>query len=113
MNHTAALVLELATGDLRAQGIANWIARVYSLETPPVEDVERLIDELRGEHLLLAATEVGESVTANRETVGTHYPPDLPDPGGEQRRASRRDGVVSGFLRRPRDQRPAQRVGER
>ncbi|MEM7352351.1 MAG: PqqD family protein [Acidobacteriota bacterium] len=57
LNHTAALVVELAIGDLESQGIANWIAQVYALEKPPIEDVVQLIDELRKENLLLPATE--------------------------------------------------------
>ncbi len=70
LNHTAALVIELATGDLESHGIANWIARAYALETPPVEDVERLIGELREEHLLLPAPQTAEVVLDDREVVG-------------------------------------------
>ena len=70
LNHTAALVVELATGDLETKGIANWIARVYALEVPPVEDVEQVIGELRKEQLLLPDPAVAEVVTADREAVG-------------------------------------------
>lgn len=62
LNHTAALVFELANGTLDANGIANWIAQVYSLETPPVDDIEVVIKELRSEGLLLDPADMSESV---------------------------------------------------
>ena len=70
LNHTAALVVELATGELESHGIANWIARAYALDTPPVEDVERLIGELREEQLLLPDPEIADTTTAKHEAVG-------------------------------------------
>lgn len=77
LNHTAALVIELATGELEMQGIASWIARAYALEAPPIDDVKQLIDELREENLLLPASGIAkvttpDEVTPERETVGAH-----------------------------------------
>lgn len=53
LNHTAAVVLELSTGRLSVSEIATWISQAYSLGRAPTSDVERLIDELVAEGLLL------------------------------------------------------------
>ncbi|MEM8962537.1 MAG: PqqD family protein [Acidobacteriota bacterium] len=59
LNHTAALVLELATGELSVEGIANWIARVYNLSPAPEADIAQLVDELTREGLLEGALAPG------------------------------------------------------
>lgn len=65
LNHTAALVLELATGELDAHGIADWIGRAYSLDQPPVADIVRLIGELTVEGLLRPDPQAEHPVTAH------------------------------------------------
>ena len=72
LNHTAALVLELANGKLDVQGIAHWIARVYSLEAAPTADVARLIGELTDEGLL-----EGEPESKRDPDGGADRPDDL------------------------------------
>ena len=72
LNHTAALVLELATGKLDVQEIAVWIARAYSLEAAPTADVVRLVGELSGEGLL-----AGESESREDPDGGPDRPDDL------------------------------------
>lgn len=79
LNHTAALVLELATGDHSAEDIASWIARAYALDRPPTADIERLIDDLTAEGLLQdgqalkASTSSAAAKTEN--DPGRPYPP--------------------------------------
>ncbi|MEM6795355.1 MAG: PqqD family protein [Acidobacteriota bacterium] len=52
LNHTAALVFELATGTRAAPDIARWIARAYGLAESPVADVETALEELVAEKLV-------------------------------------------------------------
>ena len=52
LNHTAALVFELSTGELDVRGISEWIAQVYGLAEPPLGDVESALEELVAERLV-------------------------------------------------------------
>ncbi len=52
LNHTAALVLELCTGELAADGIAAWLQRAYELPEPPEQEVGDCLDWLRREGLV-------------------------------------------------------------
>ena len=54
LNHTAALVLELSAGELDVPGMASWIAQVYSLPEPPIDDVQSALSELVTERLVTA-----------------------------------------------------------
>ncbi|MEO1369127.1 MAG: PqqD family protein [Acidobacteriota bacterium] len=56
LNHTAALVFELATGELDLRGISQWIAQAYGLDEPPTEDVESALRELVAEGLISSPT---------------------------------------------------------
>lgn len=58
LNHTAALVLEMCTGDARAGELPGLLARLYSLPEPPTDDVERALEELLSERLV-AMTDAG------------------------------------------------------
>ena len=84
LNHTAALVLELANGQLDEQGIANWIARVYSLEEAPLSDVVRLIGELTGEGLLAGAAEPSPDPDALSGSDPSSGRPDSPNRSQEE-----------------------------
>ncbi|MEM8994351.1 MAG: PqqD family protein [Acidobacteriota bacterium] len=52
LNHTAALVFELSTGELDLRGISEWMAKAYGLDEPPTEDVESALRELVAEGLI-------------------------------------------------------------
>ncbi|MEO1086332.1 MAG: PqqD family protein [Acidobacteriota bacterium] len=56
LNHTAALVFELSTGELDLRGISQWIAQAYGLEEPPTHDVELALKELVSEGLISEPT---------------------------------------------------------
>ncbi|MEM1180518.1 MAG: PqqD family protein [Acidobacteriota bacterium] len=66
LNHTAALVFELSTGKLDVRAISEWIAEVYGLEDPPIEDVESALEELDAEQLISEST--GSSGVAAQAT---------------------------------------------
>ncbi len=79
LNHTAALVLELATGQLDVDDMATWIGQAYSLDQPPVTDIERLIGELTAERLLQGESQSEPSPptraeTADPRTTDSHAP---------------------------------------
>jgi hypothetical protein len=52
LNHTAALVLELCTGENEASGIATLMRTMYDLPEPPVGEIETCIAQLREEGLI-------------------------------------------------------------
>jgi coenzyme PQQ synthesis protein D (PqqD) len=52
LNHTAALVLELCTGDNEASSIAGLLRTAYELPEPPVEEIEGCLEQLREEGLI-------------------------------------------------------------
>ena len=52
LNHTAAVVLELSTGEHDAAGIARELQRAYDLSEPPDGDVAFCLERLRAEGLV-------------------------------------------------------------
>lgn len=52
LNHTAAMLLELSSGELTVAEIAALLATAYSLPRPPEEDTARALGELLGEGLV-------------------------------------------------------------
>jgi hypothetical protein len=52
LNHTAALVLELCTGENDASSIVGLVGAAYELPEPPAKEVEGCLDRLRTEGLV-------------------------------------------------------------
>lgn len=52
LNHTAVLVFELCTGQIKASELPELVQAAYELPEPPVEEVERYLDTLFQEGLL-------------------------------------------------------------
>lgn len=52
LNHTAALVLELCTGENDAASIVGLLHTAYELPEPPVDEVAGCLDQLRAEGLV-------------------------------------------------------------
>lgn len=52
LNHTAALLLELATGGATAGELGSLLAQAYSLPEPPADDVAEALAGLAREGLL-------------------------------------------------------------
>jgi hypothetical protein len=52
LNHTAAVVLELCTGENEASGIAALLCRAYDLPEPPASEIEGCLELLRQEGLV-------------------------------------------------------------
>jgi Coenzyme PQQ synthesis protein D (PqqD) len=52
LNHTAALILEFATGDNNDEQIADMLQAAYELPEPPHEEVRECLEQLRSEGLV-------------------------------------------------------------
>jgi PqqD family protein of HPr-rel-A system len=52
LNHTAALVLELATGENSDSEITRMLQVAYDLPEPPAQEVRACLEQLRGEGLI-------------------------------------------------------------
>lgn len=52
LNHTAALVLELCTGDTRADEMAGLLQAAYDLPDPPDAEARQCLEQLRREGLI-------------------------------------------------------------
>ena len=52
LNHTAALVLELCTGENDAAEIVERMQRAYDLPEPPEEEIGECLERLRDEGLV-------------------------------------------------------------
>jgi hypothetical protein len=55
LNHTAALILELCTGDNDAAGMAAALGDAYDLDEVPIDEVRDCLDQLRREGLIREA----------------------------------------------------------
>ncbi len=53
LNHTAALVLEFATGENSDSEITRMLQVAYDLAEPPAQEVRECLEQLRGEGLIL------------------------------------------------------------
>lgn len=52
LNHTAALLLELCTGEHTEDDLASLLATMYELPTPPAIEVQECLAQLREEGLV-------------------------------------------------------------
>jgi hypothetical protein len=52
LNHTAVLVLELCTGDIKAADLPGLVQSAYGLPEAPVQEIEACLDKLIAEGLL-------------------------------------------------------------
>jgi Coenzyme PQQ synthesis protein D (PqqD) len=52
LNHTAALVLELCTGEASADEIARMLQVAYELPTPPEGEIGECLEQLKQEGLV-------------------------------------------------------------
>ena len=52
LNHTAALVLELCTGENSVEEIVTLLQTAFELPEPPTAEVGACLDQLRGERLI-------------------------------------------------------------
>jgi hypothetical protein len=53
-NDTAIVLLELCDGNVRAMDLPGLVAEAFQLREPPVDDVERCLQQLLAEGLLVA-----------------------------------------------------------
>lgn len=53
LNRTAALVLELCTGENDAAGIVHALQGAYDLDEPPEVETRACLDQLAREHLIV------------------------------------------------------------
>lgn len=61
LNHTAAMVLELCSGEREVEEIARVLQRTYDLGRPPYEDVSACLGELVAADLVSSDLEAAEA----------------------------------------------------
>jgi hypothetical protein len=54
LNHTAAIVLELCSGEVTVREMAEALRQMYDLPETPLREVERCLDDLRKQGLVSA-----------------------------------------------------------
>jgi hypothetical protein len=55
LNPTAALILEICDGNLKARELPELVAAAFQLDSPPVDDVEACLTSLLKEGLVVTA----------------------------------------------------------